>query len=190
MALFAQKHAKPKLRLNLIYSQTSPTKLSIKFLKWLLSYGRYIAIVVEIIVLLTFGLRFKMDADLAAITEQVNAKSEGIRSLSQDEAVLRQTHLRLSTIKTEFEKLPTWQKNINSLSSIMPAGVTLSSFVIEPKDENETLGFRINATAISATDLGIFINALKSSANFKNINLTNISFEEGRVAFTVTGDIN
>src|SRR5438270_3459420 len=88
-----------KINLNLLYPQGIPEQLPLRFLKWLISYGRFIAVAVEILVLATFIARFKLDADLSDIKQKIKDQAPYIQALSIDEAIIKETQLRLSTIK-------------------------------------------------------------------------------------------
>src|SRR3989344_9696651 len=45
-----------------------------KFLKWAVSGGRYIIIVTELIVILAFLSRFKLDKDISELSEEIQGK--------------------------------------------------------------------------------------------------------------------
>ena len=85
----AQKEDKLKIKLNLLHTQGLPEKLPVKFLKWLVNYGRYIVVLVEIIVLVAFVARFKLDADLAEIKRKarIMGRSYYVRVRSGDNVV-------------------------------------------------------------------------------------------------------
>ena len=52
-----------------------------KFLKWLLNVGRWIVIVTELIVIIAFVSRFKLDRDLTNLNEKVKQKQAIIGTL-------------------------------------------------------------------------------------------------------------
>lgn len=178
--------SKINLNLNILFPQGTPQKLPIKFLKWLLSYGRFIALVVEAVVIVTFVARFKLDADLASLKDKINAQVPFIQSLSQDEAQIKQTQLKLTQIRTVYASEPNWQSILTEISNQLPAGVTLS--VINLDHTQPVLAFRVNGQASSNSDLATFIAGLKQDQTFNNINLTNVTFDSGQLTFTITGE--
>src|SRR3989344_9262322 len=113
----AQKNPKHRINLNLLYPQGVPEKLPLKFLKWLISYGRYIVVVVEIVVLACFAVRFKLDADLADLKENINSQVPYLESLSVDEALIVQTQQRLSNVQKVVEASSLWNKTFTQIAS-------------------------------------------------------------------------
>jgi len=51
-----------------------------KFLKWLLTVGRYIVIFTELVVILAFLSRFKLDRDLTDLYKQIENKQAIIQN--------------------------------------------------------------------------------------------------------------
>lgn len=178
----------PKLRinLNLLHPKELQTKLPEKFVKWLISYGRFIVILVEVIVVAAFLTRFKYDADLDELKRKINQDLPYVEGLATDEALIEQTQNRLAIIDKTYLNYDRWQTTIVNLSTLTPASIQFIGLTLEEKDE-KNLTFRISASTISNTDLGIFLNNLRTQENFREINLTNIAFEDDQILFTVTG---
>ena len=93
--------SRPKLtiKLNLLRPQSNPEKLPLKLIRWLLYSGRYIFILVNALVLIAFGARFKLDGDLASKKEAIEEQIPYIESLKLYEILIRETQLKLSTIE-------------------------------------------------------------------------------------------
>lgn len=178
----------PKLRikLNLLRPRELQTKLAEKFLKWLISYGRFIVIFVEIVVVAAFLARFKYDADLDDLKRKINQDLPYVEGLSTDEALITQTQNRIALIDKNYLSSEKWQNTILDLASLTPSSIQFIGLALEDKDEKNIL-FKINATTLSNSDLGIFLNNLRSHENFREVNLTNISFENNQILFTITG---
>ncbi len=175
----------PKLNLNLLYPQGIPQKLPIKLLKWVLTFGRYIAIAVEIIVLATFAARFKLDADLATIKEDINKQIPFIENLADTETEIRQLQNKMETIKKTTNESTDWKRILNIISSQTPQGVVVTQLALD--NTSKPLQFKIVGNAISNNELGAFVAGLKSETSFSNINLATLSYDQGLVAFTITG---
>jgi hypothetical protein len=176
-----------RINLNLLYPQGVPQKIYIKFLKWLISYGRFIVVGVEIIVLACFGMRFKLDADLADLKEKINSQVPYLESLVVDEAVIKQTHLRLATAQSTYNLSPSWLKTLNEISSLTPLDVKLTTLTIEKNPTLPTLAFKISAQTPSHNMLSVFLVGLRESKAFKDVGLSNISYDDGEITFTITG---
>lgn len=178
----------PKLRikLNLLHPKEMRMKLAERFVKWLISYGRFIVILVEIIVVAAFLARFKYDADLDSLKKEINQDLPYIEGLEADEALIDQTQNRLALIDKTYLSSDRWQETILNISSLTPSSIQFLGLSLEEKDET-SVTFKINATTISNVDLGIFLNTLRTQNNFRDINLANIAFEDNQILFTITG---
>ena len=65
---------KKQVNINLIERPDENNSLSNQFLSWAFTYGRYIIIITQIIVLSVFFLRFKFDREHADLKESVSQK--------------------------------------------------------------------------------------------------------------------
>lgn len=181
--------AKPVININILFPQGIPQKLPIKFLKWLLSYGRFMAIAVEIIVVATFVIRFKLDADLNNINDQINHQVPYIQSLSEDEAKVRQLQFKISTVKRLYDSNPDINSILSAIASQMTSGTKLSTINIDATDKQAGLQFRVNGVSSSPNDLSILLAGLKQVKLFKDIALANISYDQGQLNFSISGGV-
>lgn len=177
---------KLRLKLNLLYPQGISEKLPVKFIKWLLAYGRFIVIAVEILVVAAFIFRFKLDADLDELKHKINNEIPYVEGLSVDEAIIRQTQTRLASIAKSNQDSKTWIDVIPRISQYVPERVRLLNFSIE-KDANSKLSLKITGKSKSNSELSSFINSLKKDQRLKDINLANVTFDQGEIGFTITG---
>src|SRR3989344_8107024 len=90
---------KKKTSINLIIKEKTQENLSGQFLNWALTYGRYIIIVIQIVVLSVFFMRFKLDRDRTDLKESVSQKKGLVESISDMEKEINRVHKRLSDIK-------------------------------------------------------------------------------------------
>lgn len=181
------KTQKPTLSVNLLKPQESPEKLHIRFWKWLLSSGRYIVVFVELIVLTAFVGRFKLDADLARLKEEIEQQIPFIESLAADERLIRRTQLQISTINQVRSNPTDFTQATKKLAQQTPSGVTL--FTVNFEKGSSGTSFRISGTATTNRDLNTFIYGLKDDGSFTNLRLENVSLELGVIHFTVGGNI-
>lgn len=179
----------PKINLNLLYPQGLPQKLPVKFLKWLLSFGRYIAVFVEIIVLVAFALRFKLDGDLVKINEEINQQIPFIESLAQKEALIRHTQFKIETIKKTYDESASWKTIFTNIADQTPGGISLKSVVVNKPEKATNLQFTLNGQAITNNDLALFLYGLNEEKTFIGVNLTNLGFDQGVINFTIKGGL-
>lgn len=142
-----------------------------KFLKWALTIGRYIVIITELIVILAFLSRFKLDRDLTNLYEEIEQKQAIVESASDLEADFRFLQKRLTTIqKLEKEQLKA-AKVLEELAGLTPVDVSLAGL----SSSKEEISF--SATALSEAGLATFLNNLKNSKRFEDLNLSQVSTE-------------
>lgn len=180
------QHPKLRINLNLLHPKELQMKLSERFTKWLVTYGRFIVILVEIVVVGAFLARFKYDADLDNLRREINQDLPYVEGLAAGEALINQTQNRLALIDKTYQYSDRWQNTILEVATLTPTSIQFISFSLEDKDE-KLVAFKISASTVSNTDLGIFLNTLRTQDNFREVNLTNIAFESDQILFTVTG---
>jgi Tfp pilus assembly protein PilN len=142
-----------------------------KLLKWVLTAGRYIVIITELIVILAFLSRFKLDRDLTDLNEKVKQQQAIINASAQFEKEFRFLQKRLSTTeglrKTQLET----NQVLTELGGLTPVDVYLDNFAVAGKQVSLT------ATALSEAGLGTFLNNLKASPKFTKLTLSKVSSE-------------
>lgn len=186
MADSAQQSSKLRIDLNLLHPKEAPAKLPERFLKWLITYGRFIVIIVEVIVVAAFLTRFKLDADLDNLKTKINQDLPYVEGLEPDEALIKQTQSKLALIDKVYQNSAKWQEVVVDVSSLVPQSVIFSGLSLEEKDE-QSVNFRISGTTISNSDLGIFLNSLRKTEGFKEVTLASIAFEQNQIVFTISG---
>lgn len=180
-----KKILKIGINLDLLKPQSNPEKLAIKLFRWLLSTGRYIFILVEVIVLIAFILRFKLDADLAEKKEAIEQQIPYIESLRPYEILIRQTQLKISTILASKSDLVDYPLVLKKIADQTPLSVKLISLNMQKEVSKVT--FTMNAEAQNHNDVTSFVQGLKLDPSFSDINLTGIGLDQGTITFTLTG---
>jgi len=179
------KNVKFSLNLDLLKPQSNPDKVLTRFLRWLLSSGRFIFIIVEGVVLLAFIARFKLDADLTSSKEKIAEQIPYIEHLADFEKLARLTQLKLSTISSLRSSDTDFTQVLKKISDQVPQGVKISSLNL---DRNVgKLNLQLNAVALSDKDLASLLVGLKGDSSFSGINIANISYEKGSISFTING---
>ena len=180
--------SKLTIKLNLLKPQSNPELLPVKFFRWLLSAGRYIFVLVEAIVLIAFGARFKLDADLASKKEAIEEQIPYIESLKPYEILIRQTQLKLSTIDGIKRNSLDGSVVLKKIADQTPASVKVTSINIDKKVGNITI--HITGQTPINKDLSNFTAGLKEDNIFSNVNIASISLEQGVVKFTIDASVN
>jgi len=139
-----------------------------RILTWAVTYGRYIMIGTEIVVLLAFVSRFSLDRRLTDLKEEI-AQKQAILEANQDfEKEFRGLQDKLANIK----KISAEQKKpieaLATLQSFLPPDVYLQTF--------ELSADKLKADAVAGTTEGfsLFLSYLQSSKQFANIDIGSI----------------
>ena len=180
------KSKSPKLVINLdlLKPQSNPDKLPTKLFHWLLSSGRYIFVFVEALVLIAFGTRFKLDADLAARKESIEQQIPYIESLKNYEILIRQTQLKLSTINSFYANYIDYSQILKKIAEQIPFGVKILSINLDKNADKVSV--KLNASALKSDDLASFVTGLRQDPTFTEVNIGTLGFEKTSLTFSIT----
>lgn len=177
--------SKPRLtlNLNLLKPQSNPEKIPVKLFHWLLSSGRYIFVAVNALVLIAFGTRFKLDADLASKKEAIDEQIPYIESLRPYEILIRQTQLKLATIEQNKRTALDWPAIFQKIAGQTPQSIKITNISIENK--SGTTAVHITGQTQNSNDITNFINGLKNDPSFRDVNLAGVGLEEKIINFNI-----
>lgn len=139
-----------------------------RIVTWAVTYGRYIMIGTEIVVLLAFISRFSLDRKLTDLKEETSQKQAIIEANVGFEKEVRGLQERLTKIKVLLNPPLHPMDTLTSVQSYLPADVTLTSLDIV----NGTV--RIEGIAATPMGFAVFMNNLQTSPNFTNIEVGDI----------------
>ncbi len=144
-----------------------------KFLRWSLTYGRYIIICTEIIVLLAFIYRFSLDRQITDLGDEIDQKSAIISANQVFELQFRNLQSRTNHIGELFTNQDLVLKIIHKLETITPAGIKYTNFSYS--------GRVVNIVASTQTNIQLaqFLNNLNATPQFTKINIESISKTKG-----------
>jgi hypothetical protein len=183
-----------RLKLNLLHPNEIPPSLPTRFLRWVVSYGRYIVIFTEIIVVSAFVYRFKLDYDLDALKTSINKDVPFIEGLISDEALIVQTQTKLKTIGLSYNSSPNWHRIFQDLSTVIPKSVRVNSLNIDNSDNTtEYISIKFVGETASNNDLGLFIRKLRDLKDdqgnkmYKDIVLDTLNYNKDSLIFSISG---
>lgn len=185
-----------RLKLNLLHPNEIPPSLPTRFLRWVVSYGRYIVIFTEIIVVSAFIYRFKLDSDLDTFKTSINKDVPFIEGLIADESLIRQTQLKLETIGGIYDSTPNWNRIFDNISTEIPQSLRINSLTIDNGDPKaEYLSVKFTGQTSSNNDLGLFIRKLRDKTDdqgnkmFSNIVLESLNFDRNELIYSISGGV-
>lgn len=150
------------------------SSLGEKFLEFSLTFGRYIIIGTEIIVLLAFLSRFKLDRDLIDLNDKVKEQQQRLTLLKPVENNLLSLQERLNKIKTAEASQGKGILALSQLSAITPTGITYKTV--------SAVGDKITITGLATQveQTSAFVANMKASPLFKKETVTLESIERGK----------
>lgn len=162
-----------KLNINLLSKKELEERALNKFLKWSLTFGRYIIVGTEIIVLLAFFSRFKLDRDLTDLHQQVSQKQAIVQYNLEFEKKIRNLQKQLEEIKLIEEKDKLSLTLLRFFEENIPQEVTLNE-----------LSFNDNKVSFSGTSLSTssfidFLARIRTSNQFSDVTLEDLNKERG-----------
>lgn len=136
---------------------------------WAVTYGRYIMIGTEIVVLLAFISRFSLDRKLTDLKEEVTQKQDIIEANLSFEKDIRALQDKLEKIKVLINQPVNPLTAVSLFQTILPQGVYLKSY-----DLNKNT-LTVQAVAGSTDAFAQFMRNLRSSTYLSGIDIGDIS---------------
>lgn len=175
-------------KVNLLIHHGEQEKLYTKLIRWAISSGRFIVIFVEMITIGAFIYRYKLDADLNDLQEQINDKIPYIKSLSADEMEIRHTQFQLSAISNLKSENINFISPLENLSTIIPKNIKITNIAFDRTESYPKVSLSISGQTPSNLELSVFVKELQQNPNFSDITLANIAFDTQTI-FTITGNL-
>lgn len=177
--------SKKQPSINLIIRDELGESLSGQLLSWALTYGRYIIILTQIIVLTVFFLRFKLDRDHTDLKEFTSEKAAIIESVADLEAEIRRVQGRLSNIRQMSSDQDASLKVLLFLQESIPTNINFNTLILSP----EKIAF--SATAGSFKSFSFLLSELQRNNRFSDVALEEVLRQsDGRVEFRINAKIN
>lgn len=136
---------------------------------WVLTVGRYIVILTELVVIIAFLSRFKIDRDLANLYEQTEIKAAQVEALSNVENQFLQTQKRLKAVKELIDSGQSQYQSLKTFVSYIPDTVILEELELSFKE------ISAQGVAISVSGLEYLTQQLVASEMFTDVELGKIS---------------
>lgn len=175
---------KKKININLVIKDEVES-FSGQLLSWILTYGRYIIIITQIVVLSVFFLRFKLDRDHTDLKESVSQKQALVESVGDLEAEIRRVQNTLSNISQISKNQDILLKVLDYLEENTPSDTTFSKLSLSP----DKISFSV--TSSNLRSFNFFLLRLEQDNKLKDVNLEDIqTMPDGRIEFKINAVIN
>ena len=167
--------------INLFKTDQSTNSSWNKFVTWIGTYGRYILISTELIVLGAFLSRFSLDRKLTDLKEEITQKQEVLEINAPLEKEIRTIQEKTNIIKTLLADQAVSVNTLHSFHMLLPSTVYIDLLSI---DKNK---ITTNITASTTQGLSLLLGNLNATKKFSNIEIGNIDKEPTGIKLTLTG---
>lgn len=138
---------------------------------WALSIGRYVVVFTELIVIMSFLSRFKLDRDLTDLNEAINRQKAIILSYGNLENDFRFAQKQLEIVRTNESRLPPTEA-LTLLSSVTPTDVKISQLQVTDSS------IQFSAEALSPQGFVGFVTNMLGSNRVKQLTLANVASKD------------
>lgn len=145
-----------------------------RIITWATTYGRYIMILTEIIVLLAFISRFSLDRKLTDLKEEISQKQAIIETNSALEQNIRSLQQELQNLRTLMRDQRIPADAFTQAQEALPPDVFFESINASPKL------IKLSITAGTTQGLSQFLVNLQANKNFLAIDLGDIKKQQSK----------
>lgn len=139
-----------------------------RILNWALTYGRYIMIGTEIVVLLAFISRFSLDRKLTDLKEEISQKQAILEANAPLERDIRLLQDHLAKIKQVTTTQPTPINIVTLLKSLLPPDVYIDTLDLTSDR------LVVSATAGETNGFSQFLTNLQATKQFTSVDIGDI----------------
>lgn len=140
---------------------------------WALRIGRYVVIFTEIIVIMSFASRFKLDRDLTDINASVVQKTAVVKSYADTEKQVRLIQKKSEAV-TQIIQQNDGLAAFNTFINKVPFDVKLSRVGYTPNE------IQITGTARSSLSFSLFLQTLQQEPLFKEVSIDQLATGDKR----------
>ncbi len=155
------------ITINLLPKDPFYTSMVGRILTWAMSAGRYLVIFTELIVIISFATRFKLDRDVTDLNTSLHQKKIIIESYGPLEQNVRQTQAKLE----EYQKQEQSSNIIDVfayLTEVTPNDVILDKLIVNPTS------VVVSGKTLSQVAFNTLINNLQLSPHFRNVTISKV----------------
>lgn len=151
-----------------------------KFLKWAVTTGRYMIILTEMVVIVAFLMRFKLDEDLRNINEQINGQVGLLKSMSVGENKFRALQKKVNLASSMLDNRTQPTDGVIYLQERSLPEINTRKKEIMPKE------IVFAAATLSDKAMGQFMASLSAEGTWASLDVTElVGDKESGIKFTI-----
>lgn len=168
-------------QINLLGKNAPDNTVFARMIDWITSYGRYIMVTTELVVLVAFVSRFSLDRKLTDLNEMITQKQEIIEVNQPLETAFRQTQQRIKDANVIIASQAKAYKGLLAVQSTVPAGTYIDSFQISNGKLNMSM------VSMSTSSFAQFLTMITSNRNLTNVSVDSIGGKSsGGISYSLT----
>jgi len=153
---------------NLLEHENTDDSVINRLINWAVTYGRYIMIATEIVVLVAFVSRFSLDRKLTDLREEIAQKEIILTANQQFEHDFRIIQKKLEANRALIKKQSLSSDVLLLLQSLIPENITLTDFSVT--ETKLTFG----ASSLSTSAFSKLLSVMTSRSEFTNVEMTEV----------------
>jgi len=156
-----------------------------QFFRWVTNSGKIIIIAVDILIVVVFLARFKLDSDMSSLEKKTQEKVLIVNTTSDIETKHKAVLLKLKLLETVMSKQIDWKTRLAKLQDEIPENVLITDM------EFDNNNLSLTAEVKTAQDFGLFMNQLISDISVKSlvINRSELKPEDGIYEFSLSMEL-
>ncbi len=172
------------ISINLLDQGNSANSPWNRIIVWITTYGRYIMITTELIVLLAFASRFSLDRKLSDLKENISQKQEILEVNMDLEQDIRAVQTKIGTVKSLMQGQSAPVDTLVLVQTLMPAGSYLETLTIE-KDK-----LTANITTDNSETFSSVLANFSASRNLTAVEIGKVGKQPEGIEFVLSARIS
>ena len=157
------------LKVNLLPPSDFELSFWGRFLKWAVTTGRYIIILTELVVILAFLSRFKLDEDLRNLNEQIESQVAFLDSQQPQLQNFLTVQKRIVLANRELDTKVGVTEMMDYLNSKTPPEIKIGQYVFSKGE------ITFSASILDEKALGAMLSDMSHDRRWKSLDLTQVS---------------
>lgn len=167
--------------INLLGSQAPDTSVFGRIMDWIATFGRYIMVLTEIVVLGTFISRFALDRKLTDLNEEITQKQE-ILEVNQDlEQRIRSIQQQLLETKAVMASQSTPVLSLTTLQRIIPMGTFIQNCTLQ------NTRITVDLTSLSVESFNQLLVNLSATRELTAVQINDIAKDQTGITYSLSG---
>ena len=159
----------PQRKINLLPPSEFESSFWGRFLEWAITTGRYIVIITELIVVMAFLSRFKLDTDLSTLNSEIKSKKNVLDEMIPREEQFKTWQSRTKAAGQIIDGVGKQGETLALIATKIPEEVKFSTLIVSENNASITGG------AMDENSLGVFLMRLTKEPKWRSIDLTGLS---------------